>query len=75
MIEVVVKCFSSSRSLAGGVFHLYNIFFILKETEEITECFKTPKVTRQLPLTKVKPTSKTQQNKLLECHKVTYLFL
>ncbi|XP_037246516.1 thymopoietin isoform X4 [Falco rusticolus] len=32
-----------------------------EETAESTECFKTPKVTRQLPLRKFKLTSKTQE--------------
>ncbi|XP_040449994.1 thymopoietin isoform X1 [Falco naumanni] len=34
---------------------------MMEETAESTECFKTPKVTRQLPLRKVKLTSKTQE--------------
>ncbi|PKK21108.1 thymopoietin, transcript variant X4 [Columba livia] len=34
---------------------------MIEETEESTECFKTPKLTRQLPLTKVNLTSKTQE--------------
>lgn len=61
MIEVMVKFFDHLHHWLAGVLYLYNVFFILKETEESTECFKTPKVTRQLPLTKVKLTSKTQE--------------
>ncbi|KAM6416354.1 thymopoietin isoform 3-T4 [Pluvialis apricaria] len=34
---------------------------MIEETEESTECFKTPKATRQLPLAKVQLTSKTQE--------------
>lgn len=34
---------------------------MIEETEERTECFKTPKVTRQLPLSKVKLPSRTQE--------------
>ncbi|XP_055567461.1 thymopoietin isoform X2 [Falco biarmicus] len=34
---------------------------MMEETAESTECFKTPKVTRQLPLRKFKLTSKTQE--------------
>ncbi|XP_023785290.1 thymopoietin [Cyanistes caeruleus] len=34
---------------------------MIEETEEITECFKTPKVTGWLPIIKVKQTSKTQE--------------
>ncbi|XP_067998877.1 thymopoietin isoform X6 [Melanerpes formicivorus] len=33
---------------------------MIEEPEESTKCFKTSKVTRKLPLTKVKPTSETQ---------------
>lgn len=32
---------------------IYDIFFILKETEESSEYIETPKVTRQLPIIKV----------------------
>ncbi|XP_030336582.1 thymopoietin isoform X5 [Strigops habroptila] len=34
---------------------------MIEETEERTECLKTPKVTRQLPLSKVKLISRTQK--------------
>lgn len=61
MIEVMVKFFWSSTSLAGRLKDLYNVFFILKETEEIAGCFETLKVTGWMPIIKVKQTSKTQE--------------
>ncbi|XP_076191264.1 thymopoietin isoform X3 [Aptenodytes patagonicus] len=64
MIEVMVKFFDHLHHWLAGVLYLYNVFFILKETEESTECFKTPKVTRQLPLTKVLERTHTEERRV-----------
>ncbi|XP_075007895.1 thymopoietin isoform X1 [Calonectris borealis] len=37
---------------------------MIEETEESTECFKTPKVTRQLPLTKVLERTHTEERRV-----------
>ncbi|XP_069629330.1 thymopoietin isoform X3 [Haliaeetus albicilla] len=37
---------------------------MIEETEESTECFKTPKVTRQLPLTKVAERTHTEERRV-----------
>ncbi|KAM6304641.1 thymopoietin isoform 2-T2 [Podargus strigoides] len=37
---------------------------MIEETEESTECFKTPKVTRQLPLTKVLDRTPTEERRV-----------
>ncbi|XP_074914136.1 thymopoietin isoform X3 [Buteo buteo] len=37
---------------------------MIEETEESTECFKTPKVTRQLPLTKVEERTHTEERRV-----------
>lgn len=54
MIEVMIKFFWSSTSSAHRCREFIQLILYLKETEAITECFKTPKVTGWLPIIKVK---------------------
>ncbi|XP_064899688.1 thymopoietin isoform X7 [Columba livia] len=65
MIEVMAKFgfFYHLCQWLAGTLYLYSVFFILKETEESTKCFKTPKLTRQLPLTKVLERNPTEERR------------